>query len=97
MAMKPFNISIGFGEKEVTLTILPVADGYYKVLYYGGIVGALRLDAEGDGWEEVPATEFDAGELPWYHPDLSHDQLDFVLCEHTIKQIGEEINFALKD
>jgi hypothetical protein len=95
--MKPFNISIGFGEKEVTLTILPEKKGYYKVLYYGEIVGAIRPEADGEGWEQIPDEEISVGSLPQYHPDLNRERLDFVLCEHTIKQIGEEITASLNE
>lgn len=95
--MKPFNINIGFGEKEVTLTILPEQEGYYKVLYYGEIVGAVRIEIDGEGWEQVPEEEIASGNLPQYHPDLNRERLDFVLCEHTIKEIGEEINAALNE
>ncbi len=42
--MEAFNIRIGYGENEVTLTILPTSDGYYKVIYYGGILGAVILE-----------------------------------------------------
>jgi hypothetical protein len=89
--MKPFNIKIGFGEKEVTLTILSGGEGYYKVMYYGGIVGAVRPEPDGEGWEQVPDGEFSIGDLPIYEPDLESDRLNFVLCEHTASLIGEEI------
>jgi len=95
--MKPFNVSIGFGEKEVTLTILPEPEGYYKVLYYGEIVGAIKPEQDGEGWEQVPDEEISAGNLPPYQPDLTLERLDFVLCEHTIKQIGEEISASLNE
>lgn len=95
--MKPFNISIGFGEKEVTLTILPEPEGYYKVLYYGEIVGAIRPEGDAEGWEQIADEEIALGDLPQYQPDLSRERLDFVLCEHTIKEIGEEITAALNE
>ncbi|MNY08031.1 hypothetical protein D3C86_1408590 [compost metagenome] len=95
--MEPFNIKIGFGEKEVTLTILPAEEGYYKVIYYGGIVGAVKPEADGEGWEQVPDDEIVAGDLPRYEPDLNADRLNFVLCDHTVDYIGEEITTVLKD
>jgi len=35
-----FNIKFGYGQKEVTLTILPQKD-YFKIIYFGGIMGAV--------------------------------------------------------
>jgi hypothetical protein len=90
--MEVFNIKIGFGANEVTLTILPMDEGYYKVIYYGGILGAVRLDNDHMTWEKVPDDEIEAGDLPFYRHDLSADRLDVVLDEHTVHQIGEEIN-----
>jgi hypothetical protein len=95
--MEPFNIKVGFGEKEVTLTILPAPEGYYKVIYYGGIIGAVRPESDGEDWEQVPDEDIVPGDLPLYQPDLNADRLDFVLCEHTVDHIGEEIVATLKD
>lgn len=90
--MEVFNIKIGFGDNEVTLTILPMEEGYYKVIYYGGILGAVRLDKDHTTWEKVPDEEIEAGDLPFYKHNLSADRLDVVLDEHTVHQIGEEIH-----
>jgi len=89
--MEAFNIRIGYGENEVTLTILPTSDGYYKVIYYGGILGAVRLENDMESWENVPDDEIIAGDLPLYKHDLTADRLDVVLDEITVKRIGEEI------
>lgn len=89
--MEAFNIRIGYGENEVTLTILPTSDGYYKVIYYGGILGAVRLEDDMESWEKVPDDEIIAGDLPLYKHDLTADRLDVVLDEITVKRIGEEI------
>lgn len=88
--MKVFNIKIGFGDNELTLTILP-AEEYYKVIYYGGILGAVRLESDNETWEKVPDEEVEPGDLPLYKHDLTADRLDVVLDEHTIQRIGEEI------
>jgi len=90
--MEVFNIRIGFGENELTLTILPTEEGYYKVIYFGGILGAVRLDDEQHGWEKVPDEEIEAGDLPFYKHDLKGDRLDIVLDEQTVQRIGEEIH-----
>lgn len=95
--MKPFNIKVGFGEHEVTLTILPSDQGHYIVIYFGGIIGAVKQDQDGELWEQVPDEDIVPGNLPLYEPDLSAERLDFVLCEHTVNHIGEEIIAKLKD
>lgn len=91
--MEVFNIKIGFGANEVTLTILP-AEEYYKVIYFGGILGAIRLEDDNETWEKVPDEEVDPGDLPLYKHDLTADRLDVVLDEHTVHRIGDEINSA---
>lgn len=93
--MKAFNIRVGYGENEVTLTILPTQADYYKVIYFGGILGAVRLDSDMETWEEVPEEEVIAGDLPLYRHDLTADRLDVVLDEITIQRIGEEISSAV--
>lgn len=94
--MKTFNIKIGFGEQEVTLTILPTSKEQYIVLYSGGIIGAVRMDSDGELWEQVPDEDIVAGDLPLYKPDLEADRLDIVLCEDTVSHIGEEIAAVLR-
>jgi hypothetical protein len=95
--MESFNIKVGFGEDEVVLTILPTTERQYLVTYFGGIIGAVKLDSDEEQWEQVPDEEVVAGDLPFYSPDLNADRLNFVLCEHTANLIGEEIMAGLKD
>lgn len=85
-----FNIKIGYGEKEVTLTILPHEDGYYKVIYFGGIMGGV-ICKDGD-WELMDADDIEAGDLPRYIPDLKGERLEVVLDELTVDAIGAEID-----
>lgn len=94
--MEPFNIKIGYGANEVTLTILPAADeGCYKVIYFGGIVGAIRTGV--DCWELIPEEELIAGELPFYKHDLNSGRINVVLNESTVDEIGEEIDLLLRN
>ncbi|TKC59299.1 hypothetical protein FBD94_17365 [Pedobacter hiemivivus] len=92
-----FNIRIGFGEQEVTLAILPTIQKYYLVIYFGGIIGAVRMDPDGELWEQVPDEDIIPGDLPLYQPDLEADRLDIVLCEDTVFHIGEEITAVLRE
>ncbi|MEJ5961683.1 hypothetical protein [Pedobacter immunditicola] len=93
--MEPFNIKVGYGDNEVTLTILPTKEKYYKVIYYGGIVGAIRYMNDTDGWEVVPPEEVVAGDLPLYEPDLTGERLEVVLNDETVDEIGNEITLTL--
>jgi len=91
--MKVFNVKIGFGDNEVTLTILQTEE-YYKIIYYGGILGAIRLEDDKETWEKIPDEEIETGDLPLYKHDLTADRLDIVLDERTVQLIGEEIDTA---
>jgi hypothetical protein len=89
--MKPFNIKVGYGDNEVTLTILPENKKQYKVIYYGAVLGAVRLD-EHNCWEQVPEDEVEVGDLPPFEPDYKDDRLEFVLNDDTAEDIGIEIS-----
>jgi hypothetical protein len=89
-----FNIKVGYGKKEVTLTILETED-YYKVIYFGGIMGAVRcIDGE---WDLIGLEELPGGDLPQYSPDLNGDRLEIVLDELTVDAIGAEIESYQQD
>lgn len=89
-----FNIKIGYGNREVTLTILE-EESYYKVIYFGGIMGAVYF-LDGD-WDLVDPEEVEAGDLPEYSPDLKGERLEIVLDEHTVDAIGKEIELYVWD
>lgn len=85
----PFNIKVGYGENEVTLTILPVRENYYKVIYFGGVMGAVCFN--GEDWDSIEKEDIEAGDLPLYEPELNGERLEIVLDQFTIDAIGEEI------
>lgn len=90
--MEPFNIRIEPQGQEVTLTILPTDEGDYKVIYYGGILGAVKKDALSNSWTPIPADEVFAGELPLYHHIDEDGRIELVLDEVIAKEIGLEID-----
>ncbi len=92
---KPFNIRIKYGTNEVTLTILPAEEGYYKVIYYGAILGAVCYD--GEHWEDVPAEKIAAGDLPFYRSELNDGRIDVELTDYVIERIGEEIDLYVDE
>ena len=92
--MKPFNIKIGYGANQVTLTILPTADNHFKVIYYAAILGTVRLDI--DSWELVDNEKLEAGDLPYYQHDVNSGRINIILNEATVDEIGEEIQNVLQ-
>ena len=91
--MEPFNIHIQNNEDEVTLTVLPEKN-YYKIVYYGGIIEAIK-EYDG-GWELLAEEEIEAGGLPFY--DYKHgvdDQPKLELNLPKINQIAAEIENAI--
>lgn len=92
---EPFNIKIGYGENEVTLTILPVEENYYKVIYFGGVMGAVCFN--GEDWDLIEKEDVEAGDLPLYEPELKGDRLEIVLDQLTVDAIGEEIELHIMD
>jgi hypothetical protein len=89
--MDPFNIKIEIADQTVTLTILPVNSELYKIVYYGGILGAIRKEGIQSTWEAVPIEELTAGDLPNYQKSSNSDHQEVNLDASTIKQIGEAI------
>jgi len=88
-----FNIKVGYGEKQVTLTILPAGRNYFKVIYFGAIMAAVRFNSE--GWDLIEREELEPGNLPLYEPELKGERLQVVLNEAMAGEIGEEIESYL--
>jgi hypothetical protein len=93
--MDPFNIKIKYGTQEVTLTILPTEEEYYKVIYYGAILGAVCFD--GEHWDQVPLEQIAAGDLPFYEPGSNGDRVEIEMTDYVIDRIGEEIDLYVDD
>lgn len=83
-----FNVKIGYDSREVTLTILRAVN-YYKVIYFGGVMGGVRFT---DGkWELIDPEELEAGDLPLYTPDQKGERLEITLNKDIAEAIGKEI------
>ena len=91
--MEPFNIKIGYGANQVTLTIFPIDEYQYKVIYYGAILGAVKYDI--DCWESIPSEELEADDLPLYQHDVNSGRIYLILNEATVDEIGNEIEDLL--
>jgi len=86
--MEPFNIKISIADCQITLTILPTSD-YYKIVYYGGILGAITV--VNSHWELVAPENLEAGDLPPYHNNTDDHRVEIELHHQNIQLIGEEI------
>jgi hypothetical protein len=94
--MEPFNIKLPVSGQTATLTILTADQGLYKIVYYGGIMGALRAPEEdAQEWTLVPKEELVAGDLPFYQATSDPDRLNILLDETTVRLIGQEIQNAI--
>jgi len=93
--MEPFNIRINYGSNEVTLTILPSDNSVFKIVYYGGILGGIRKNA--DEWEPVGRDEIGGEDLPLYQPKHGDERINVELTEQVVDRIGDEIDFHLEE
>ena len=88
--MEPFNIKINHSSAEVTLTILPSDGGYFKIVYYGGILGGVLKEEK--QWRLVSMDEVAGGDLPVYENKHDEERVEVVLDERVAIQIGKEID-----
>jgi hypothetical protein len=91
VGMEPFNIKLPVSGQTATLTILPAEEGSYKIVYYGGVMGAVRAPVDGKEWTLVPEEELLAGDLPFYRTKADPDRVKVNLDEETVRRIGQEI------
>ena len=89
--MEPFNVKISIDQTEVTLTILPTEENYFKVVYYGGVLGAVDYDQKSKNWKLVAPEKVTTGDLPPYSNVLDQNRVEIVLDSVTIVKIGIEI------
>jgi hypothetical protein len=89
--MQPFNIKIPVRNEDVTITILPTDQDYFKVVYYGGILGAIHYDKITNKWSLVNPAEVVAGDLPPYTGVLDEERVEIELDSEIIVKIGQEI------
>jgi predicted RNA-binding protein with PUA domain len=89
--MAPFNIKIAVQTEEITLTILPTDQDYFKIVYYGRVLGAIHYDKTDDRWNLVKPEEVIAGDLPPYAGIVEEGMVEINLDSSTIVIIGTEI------
>ncbi|WP_276090793.1 hypothetical protein [Pedobacter sp. JY14-1] len=88
--MEAFDIKIAYGTQEVSLTVLPAENNIYRLLYHGGILGAVCFD--GRDWDRVTSdTLIYTDEYPRYMPGKVGERIEIELTDHVIDRIGWEI------
>lgn len=92
--MDAFNIKIKVADREVTLTILPKGDNLFKVIYYGGILGAISYNEHHQIWEKVVDEDLIAGDLPLYQKSTEDERVQIRFDEEIILKIGQELRQA---
>jgi len=88
--MEPFNIKITSQNQPIVLTVLPTDKGYYKVIYFGAILAALKQQ-ESNIWELIEREEMEAGDLPYYLPNAAGDRIEIILDQKFVADVGAAI------
>lgn len=89
--MEAFNIKINTKGKEMTLTILPI-DLEYQIIYYGGIIGALKQS--GTELQFIEPEDTTPGHLPLYsykQSDSPEDEPEFKMDKQALAQIIDAV------
>jgi len=90
--MDPFNIIVDLDGQKFDLNIHPEEASTYKVLYNGGLVGAITMNAFGETWEAIPITELAPElEVPMYEYNGAEDEVRIILEDNHAQKIGEAI------
>lgn len=88
--MDAFNIHLST-RNELTLTI-QLADGQYKIIYDGGIIGAITL--HDNNHQFIPAEDVAPGQLPLYDYKKTNENITrepLVLKKYEIEEIAAQI------
>ncbi|MDQ0638677.1 hypothetical protein QF042_002242 [Pedobacter sp. W3I1] len=91
--MTAFNIEIDHNDQAITLTIVP-KDDYFKIVYLGGILGAIRKQ-ESD-WILLKAEEIELEELAPFDYKLTENSHHLSLGVAEINQISGAIENHLQ-
>ncbi|RZJ81025.1 MAG: hypothetical protein EOO47_05635 [Flavobacterium sp.] len=93
--MEPFNITINHLGNDLTLTVMPTGN-YYRLVYFGGIIGAVRKTEM--SWAWLPENEIEISELPLYDYKMGVDDHEKLkLHEISLFEIGAAIEAELAE
>jgi hypothetical protein len=90
--MDPFNIIVNLDGQKFDLNIHPEEAATYKILYNGGLVGAITMGSDGETWTAIPVTELAPElEVPMYEYNGAEDEVRIILEGDHAQQIGRAI------
>jgi hypothetical protein len=87
--MVPVNIKIQYQAKEVTLTVIAEDGALYRLLYYGGILGA--VERSNNIWILSDPSKVPSGDLPQYRKAHQNNRVELALDNEVANQIGRKI------
>lgn len=89
--MDPFNIIVSLDGQKFDLNIHPEEGATYKVLYNGGLVGAIVFNGDGK-WEAVSVADLTPDlEAPMYEYNGAEDEVRIILEGEHAQHIGRAI------
>jgi len=93
--MNPFNIRFKHKWRYITLTILPVDEHCFDVIYFGGILGVLCKKRK--KYNAVDLDKITDRDLPFYSAKYKKDaeRLNLKLTDKLVAKIGFEIENVL--
>ncbi len=90
--MDPFNIIVSLDGQKFDLNIHPEEDKIYKILYNGGLVGAIGPKGDGESWEAVSVTDLTPDlETRMYEYNGAEDEVRIILEGEHAQHIGRAI------
>lgn len=90
--MDPFNIIVNLDGQKFDLNIHPEEAATYKVLYNGGLVGAITMGNDGETWQALSVRELAPEvEVPMYEYNGAKDDVRIILEGNHAQEIGKAI------
>jgi len=90
--MDPFNIIVKLDGQKFDLNIHPEEAATYKILYNGGLVGAITMGTDGETWNAVSVRELAPEvEVPMYEYNGAKDDVRIILEGNHAQEIGQAI------
>ena len=90
--MDPFNIIVKLDGQKFDLNIHPEEAATYKILYNGGLVGAITMGTDGETWNAVSVRELAPEvEVPMYEYNGAKDDVRILLEGNHAQEIGKAI------
>jgi len=87
--MEPFNIRITYNARELTLTILPITEMQFTIVYFGGVLGAVQC--LGKSWKLMDRNSIPESGLPEYKTGYKNSRTEIELTTEVVDYLGIKI------